>query len=315
MKKMLITGGTGFVGKHLREELQRQRVGYAVFGRAECDLTRLEQADAMFHRHADANVIVHLAGMQAAGEFSAKHAALLLDVNARIHLNVLASWQKWLPGAKFIGVGSPRMYPANAGSLKEDMVRAGDIPASAYGQGSEKRLLLNGIRAYNQQHKQHGTLVIPATMFGEQDDFHLATAQVTGALIGKFVRAMVENLPTVEVWGDGTQVREVMDVKDFVAALLQIIPRCERDVVNIGPGKGVSVRALAEVIKDASGFKGEVVYKLEGHVGVRERVLDVTKLNATYGCAVTGDLAAGVARTVSWYRSNFGQLRDRKKFG
>ena len=75
-KKILITGGTGFVGKHLREELQRRGIGYVVFGKSECDLTRLEQAEAMFVRHRDAGAIVHLACVQAGADYPAKHGAV-----------------------------------------------------------------------------------------------------------------------------------------------------------------------------------------------------------------------------------------------
>jgi len=260
-KKILITGGTGFVGKHLREELQRRVIGYVVFGKSECDLTRLEQAEAMFVRHRNAGAIVHLAGVHAGADYPAKHGAELLQANGRIHLNVLACWQKYMPGAKLMGVGSACVYPPSnvADGSKEEMALAGELEGGAYAFAFSKRLLLNGIRAYNDQYQLNGTYVIPATMFGEYDDFHAETAHAPGALIGKFVRAVVENLPTVEVRGDGTQVRDFLDSKEFVAGLLQILEKCQRDVVNVGPGKGTSVRALAEMINEASGFKGEVV--------------------------------------------------------
>ena len=311
--KLLITGGTGFVGKHLQEELTRRGMKFAVFGRTEHDLTRLDQAEAVFRKHADADAIIHLACVQAAADYPAKHTADQLRLNGLIHLNVLACWHKFLPQAKLLGIGSSCAYPALGGAIGEDQALAGEIHGSVYAYAFTKRLLLNGIRAYNDQYKLNGTYLIPATMFGEYDDFHVATAHVTGALIGKFVQAAVEGLPAVEVWGDGTQVRDFLDVKDFVAALLHLLPRCERDVINIGPGRGISIRDLAAMIGQASGFKGEIVYRPTGYVGVQEKFIAVERLRSKYGWTVPPDMRAGIARTVAWYRQNYAELRGREK--
>jgi GDP-L-fucose synthase len=312
--KLLITGGTGFVGKHLQEELTRRGVRFVVFGQPQCDLTNGEQTDAMFREHADSDAIVHMACMQAAADFPAKHTADQLRINSLIHLNVLASWRNYLPGAKFIGIGSSCAYPALNGAIREDRAMEGEIHGSVYAYAFTKRLLLTGIRAFNDQYKLDGTYLIPATMFGEFDDFHEATAHVTGALIGRFVAAAIEHRPTVQVWGDGSQVRDFLDVKDFVAALLHLLPLCSRDVINIGPGRGISIRQLATMIQQASGFKGEVVYKPSGYVGVQEKFIDVAKLNTTYQFQVSADHAKAIGRTVAWYRDHYLELRGKRKF-
>jgi len=312
--KLLITGGTGFVGKHLQEELSRRGTRFVVFGSDRYDLTRIDQAQAVFRENADADAIIHMACVQAAADFPARHTADQLHINGLIHLNVLESWRKYLPRARFIGIGSSCAYPAMSGAIREDRAMEGEIHGSVYSYAFTKRLLLTGIRAYNDQHKLDGSYLIPATMFGEYDDFDAQTAHVTGALIGRFVAAAMENWPTVEVWGDGTQVRDFLDVKDFVAALLYLLPLCNRDVVNIGPGRGISIRTLASMIQEASGFGGQVVYKPTSYVGVQDKFIDVTKLNTTYQYQVSGDHSAAIRRTVAWYREHYAELREKRKF-
>lgn len=314
LNKLLITGGTGFVGRHLQEESNRRGIRCVVFSRKECDLTRRDQTEAMFRRHADADAIIHLAGLQAAADFPTRHTADQLDVNCLIHLNVLACWRAHLPHAKLIGVGSSCAYPAQEGAIREESLLAGPIHGSVWAYGFTKRLLYTGIRAYNDQHGLDGTYLIPATMFGEHDDFRVETAHFVGALIGKFVAAVLEKRPAVEIWGDGTQVRDIMDVKEFVAAMLDLLPRCGRDIVNIGPGVGVSIRDLALAISSAAGFEGELLFRPSAYVGVQAKTIDVAKLTHQYGCRISTDFTAAIERTVAWYRSNHERLRGTRKF-
>src|SRR5664279_1325931 len=102
MKKVLITGGTEFVGKHLQAELTQRGIAHVAFGRSQFDLTRWEQAEAVFKKNQDADLILHLASFQAAGEFPAKHTAEQFFINNLIHNHTLEAWRKFIPRAKFI---------------------------------------------------------------------------------------------------------------------------------------------------------------------------------------------------------------------
>jgi GDP-L-fucose synthase len=312
--KLLITGGTGFIGKHLTAELDRRKAPYAVFSKAQCDLTDRGATLAMFEKHADAEAIVHLACYQAAADFPAKHTADQFDVNSRIHLNVLEGWRRYLPTARLVGIGSACAYPSTEGAIPETRLMDGLIDGSVWSYGFTKRFLATGIRAMNDQHKLNGTFVIPVTMFGEYDDFQIATGHFIAAMIGKFVGAVIENRPTVEIWGDGSQVRDFMDVKAFVEALLRIVPVCERDVVNVGPGEGMSIRKLALMIAEISGFQGQIVFKPTAYVGMHTRTIDVTRMNERYGVRIDPDPSAGIRRTVAWYRANYAEWSRRVKF-
>jgi GDP-L-fucose synthase len=311
---ILITGGTGFVGKHLQEELTARGMEHAVFSKREYDLTIREQADSVFDRYRHADVILHLASYQAAADFPAKHPADQFYINSSIHTNVLEGWRKFAPKAKLIALGSSCAYPSRAETLVEDRLLDGEIHGSVYSYAFTKRLIYTGILAYNDQYGLNGSYLIPPTMYGEYDDFNVETAHVCGALIGKFARAVCEGLPEVEIWGDGTQVREFIYVKEFIRALLYLTPLCDRDIVNVGPGRGTSIRILAETISRATGFKGRLLFNMDRYVGIQEKFLNTDKLASKYNWRVGEDLSAGIGRTVEWYLRNYGQLKDARKF-
>jgi len=312
--RALITGGTGFVGPHLREELTRRGVEHAIFSRSEYDLTVSRQADAVFARHRDVDLVLHLASYQAAGDFPARHPAEQFRINNLIHINVLEAWRRHAPRARLIGVGSSCAYPSDLASLTEDRLMDGPIHGSVYSYAFTKRALYTGITAYNDQFRLNGSYVMPPTLFGEHDDFHVDTAHVVGALVGKFVRATKEGLPEVEIWGDGSQVREFLYVKDFVSTLLDLAPRLDREVLNIGPGRGMSIRSLATAIAQAAGFQGRLRFDPSRYVGVKEKFLNVGKMEQKYRTALKADIAEGIRRTVEWYATHYVELKDRPKF-
>jgi GDP-L-fucose synthase len=311
---ILITGGTGFVGRHVQARLRRLGIPHAAFGTQDFDLTRWEGVEAVFAAHRDATTILHCASYQAAGDFPAKHPAEQFRINNLIHLNVLEGWRRFAPQAKLVGLGSSCAYPSAETSLTEDRFMDGEIHGSVYAYAFTKRLLWRGIAAYNDQYTLDGSYLIPATMYGEYDDFHPETAHVSGALIGRFVRAVREGLAEVEVWGDGSQVREFMDVEEFVDVLLHVLPRIQRDIVNVGPGRGVTIRALVEAIRDATGYRGQVRFNPDRYIGIKEKFMNTTKLTRQYGWTVPGDLSRGIARTVEWYTRHYEQNKYRRKF-
>lgn len=311
---ILITGGTGFVGQHLQEELSARQLDYFAFSSRQFDLTVAEQAEAVFSAHRDADTILHLASYQAAGEFPARHTAEQFRINNLIHVNVLENWRRFAPRAKLVAIGSSCAYPSNPGPLVEDRFLDGVIHGSVYSYAFTKRLLFTGITAYNDQFKLNGTYLIPATMYGEHDDFHPDTAHVCGALVGRFVRATREKQPSVEIWGDGTQIRDIMYVKDFVAALLRLVPQCERDLINVGPGGGTSIRDLAFAISRAAGYPGELVFNASRYVGVKEKFINTARFTQKYGGQISNDITPGIRRTVDWYAAHYDEVKDRRKF-
>lgn len=310
---ILVTGGSGFVGAHLREELESRGLPFYAFSSREHDLTDPAQADEAFRRAGSIDLILHLACYQAAGEFPAQNPGAQFVVNTRIHLNMLDAWRRLAPGARLLAVGSSCAYPSDLESLTEDRLMDGPIHGSVYSYAFTKRALHTGLLAHNDQYKLNGSYIIPPTLFGEHDDFHVDTAHVSGALVGKFVKA-ARSGGDVEIWGDGTQIREFLYVKDFVRALLDLAPRLDREVLNVAPGRGTSIRELAEAIAAAAGFRGRIVYNESKYVGVKEKFLNTDRLEQKYGVRLSPDIRDGVRRTVEWYAANFEEIKDRRKF-
>jgi GDP-L-fucose synthase len=312
--KVLVTGGTGFVGRHLQAELARRGIPCFAFGRRQFDLTRREQAEAVFQQHQDADLVLHLASYQAAGEFPGKHTAEQFFVNNLIHSHTLEAWRKFAPRARLVAVGASCAYPSSAQAMTEDKIFDGAIHGSVYSYGATKRMLYTGILAYNDQFKLNGSYVIPAAMFGEDDDFDETTAHVPAALVARFVRAVKTNAPEVEIWGDGSQVRDFMDVQDFVRGLLDLAPRLERDIVNLAPGRGKTIKELALTVSEAAGYRGQVVFNAGRYVGAKEKFVDTTKLREKFGLVVSHELAPGIRRAVEWFSQNYDAVKDRRKF-
>jgi GDP-L-fucose synthase len=312
--KILVTGGTGFAGKHIQEELKKRGISFFAFGKKQFDLTRWEHAEVVFNKNSDADLILHLASFQAAGEFPAKHTAEQFFINNLINNHALEAWRKFIPRAKFIGIGASCAYPSSAEAMTEDKIFDGAIHGSVYAYGATKRLLYTGILAYNEQFKLNGNYVIPAAMFGEHDDFNEATAHVPSALIARFVRAVKMNLPEVEIWGDGSQIRDFMDVKDFARGLIDLAPKMERDIVNLVSGRGKTIKELALTIGEATGFRGKIFFNANRYTGAKEKFLDATKLREKYKMEISADLAPGIRCTVKWFSENFDALKDRRKF-
>ncbi len=312
--KVLVTGGTGFVGWHLARELEKEGIEFVLFSRKDLDLTYREETLAFFGKHRDSDAVIHLASFHAGGTFPQENPGSQFMVNSRMHLNVLEAWKEKMPGAKLIAVGSSCAYPDREPPYEEDMYMEGAIHGSVYAYAFTKRLLFTGIKALGDQFGLNGNFLIPATMYGEHDDFSEETAHVCGALIGRFVKAGKTGMEKVEVWGDGEQERDFMDVKEFVRVLVRLIPRLERETLNIGPGKPTRIKDLAFMIAEAAGYEGEIYFNREKYTGVKRKYISSRKLNEKYGLKVSSDHFAGIKRTTDWYSKTFESLKNKKKF-
>jgi GDP-L-fucose synthase len=307
-KKVLITGGTSFVGKNLTEMLSQLGAESFTFHSKEFNLTRGEEADkAMQAEGKRYDFIIHMAALQAAADWPMHHTGVQLYTNSLIHVNTLEAWRKYQSQAKFIGVGSSCSFPGDLPVLSEGDVDNGPLHPSVYAYGATKKLLGVGIKAYKDQYGLKGTMPIFATLYGPHDDFDLKTAHVVSALIAKFANAKRNNEKEVEVWGDGTQTREVIYVEDQLTGLLMTAQNYDGDLLNIGTGKEITVRDLAETIKKVSGFEGQIVYNTNKFVGVKHKVLNVDKAKKEIGWMVKNKmhtLEEGLAKSIDWYNQN-----------
>lgn len=307
-KKFLVTGGTGFFGKNFKTYVEKLG-GFVTTIGSKFDLSNENEAELLFSTILTEkyDYIIHGAALQAAGDWPLYHKAEQYDINLRIHSNTFKMWHKYQPQSKMIGIGSSCSYPKTKEILSEVDYWDGAMHESVDIYGFTKKALSVGIEAYKSQYGLTGTTVIFATLYGPHDHFDPEKSHVVSALVKKFVDGKRNNHKEVEVWGDGTQTRELIYVEDQVKGLLSILDY-DGSLINIGTGESITIRELAETIKDVIGFDGKIVYNTNRFVGVKHKVLDVSLAKSLYGwtCDIQIDsLRNNLKKTIDWYTKNF----------
>jgi len=303
-KQVLITGGTGFLGKNLVPKLEKAGVHVVATGR-NYDLTNWGKTKELFNLK-KYDLIIHAAAFQGAGDFTLLYPADQFYKNNLIHTHALEAWKQYQPQARLIGIGSTCSYPGNLPVLSEDDYFTGPLHPSVETYGLTKCVMQQGIKAYKQQYGLNGTTVAFATLFGPHDEFDITRSHVVSALVQKFCDAVKNGDSEVEVWGDGTQQRELIYIDDQIDGLLMTCAY-EGALINIGSGEETKISDLAETIKRLSGFSGEIVYNTGRFVGVRRKVLDITKAKKSFGWTVDNkmhSLEEALSKTIAWYREN-----------
>jgi GDP-L-fucose synthase len=305
-KKFLVTGGTGFLGKNLVKYITEHEGVVDYFG-SNYDLSNQSEAERAFTEfNKEYDYIIHAAVLQGAGDWPLHHKAEQFDTNCRIHSNTLLCWKKYQPQARFIGIGSSCSYPGNIQVLSETDYWDGPMHESVDVYGLTKKVMTTGIDAYKDQYGLKGTTVVFATLYGPHDSFDKEKAHVVSALVRKFVEAKDNNLPEVEVWGDGTQTRELIYIEDQIKALLSVIDY-DGDLINIGTGSTTTIRDLAETIKVLVGYDGNIFYNTNRFVGVKHKVLNISLAKEKFGWMDTikpDTLENNLRKTIDWYNKN-----------
>jgi GDP-L-fucose synthase len=306
-KKFLVTGGTGFFGKNFKTYVE-QRGGIVTTIGSAYDLSDDQQADYLFKNILTDkfDYIIHGAALQAAGDWPLHHKAEQYDINLKIHSNTFKMWHKYQPQAKMVGIGSSCSYPKTKEVLAESDYWDGAMHESVDIYGFTKKAVSVGIEAYKDQYKLRGTTVIFATLYGPHDHFDPDKSHVVSALVKKFVDAVDDNKMEVEVWGDGTQTRELIYVDDQIKALLSVLDY-NGSLINIGTGKSITIRELAETIKEQSGFVGNIFYNTNRFVGIKHKVLDITLAKDKFGWTSNiqpDTLKNNLKKTIDWYKQN-----------
>jgi len=299
--KILVTGGSGFLGKALCRALAQDRHEVIAPDSKSCDLTRAESLLPLNGTRCDR--IYHLAAWTQAGDFCLYHPGEQWIINQQINTNVLNWWRVYQPHAKLVSIGTSCCYdPALA--LKEGNYLLGTPVDSLFTYAMTKRMLYVGQMALHRQFGLFHLTVVPSTIYGpgyHSDGrqmhfiFDLVRKILRGALYGE----------TPVLWGDGRQRRELVYIDDFVTILRRLADDRENDLVNIGAGEEHEIREFARMICEQVGYDPErIQFDQTRYVGAKSKCLDTAKLRALYQDLCLTPLDVGLKRTIEWFLAN-----------
>jgi GDP-L-fucose synthase len=298
--RVLVTGGTGFVGSHLVERLTERGLEVFVPSRPEFDLTRADDVARAF-AEGKPDVVFHLAaevggiGANRANPGRYWYANLVMGTHVLEQSRIDAI-------SKLVIAGTVCAYPKFTPTpFHEDDLWNGYPEETNAPYGVAKKALLVGAQAYREQYGLDAIFLLPANLYGPRDNFHPTNAHVIPDLIRKMVDARDQE---VVLWGDGSPTREFLYVDDLVAGLILAAERYDGDEpVNLGTGGEIAIRDLAELIGEVTGFSGEIRWDTSMPNGQPRRRLDTSRAEELFGFTARTPLRDGIERTVAWYRS------------
>jgi GDP-L-fucose synthase len=302
-KRVVVTGGSGFLGRHVAATLGEQGATVLVPRKAQYDLTRAADVERMYAELAP-DIVIHLAAV--VGGIGANRDSPGRFFFENVMLGALTMECARRSGVeKFVGIGTICAYPrlAPVPFLERDLWNGYPEETNAPYGIAKKMLLVQG-QAYRQEYGFNAIHLLPVNLYGPHDNFDPTTSHVIPALIRKCVDAVEAGAPEVVCWGTGNATREFLFVEDCARAIVLATERYDDpEPVNLGAGFEIGIRELAELIAEQTGFKGTLVFDRSKPDGQPRRMLDVSRAEKRFGFKATTDFRAGLRRTIDWYRA------------
>jgi GDP-L-fucose synthase len=301
-KRIVVTGGNGFLGSHVVSDLKK-RGAKKVFVPSHDEYDLRSEKDCLSATKG-AQVVIHLAGNVGGIGYNMLFPGTLFYDNLMMGVNLLESCRKNLVG-KVVMVGTICSYPKfTPVPFREDELWNGypEETNAPYGI-AKKALIVQGI-AYRQQYGLNVVNLLPVNLYGPGDHFDPKVSHVIPALIKKFVEAKDSGAKEVNVWGSGKATREFFYVEDAAEAIVDACERLNRgEPVNIGTGFEISIKDLAETIKELTGFEGKLTWDSSKPDGQPRRMLDTAKAFELFGFRAKTTFRDGLAKTIEWYKA------------
>jgi len=308
-KRITITGGKGFLGKHLIKAFQDR--GYqkiTVADLPEYNLVDLKDVKKLY-AETKPDVVVHLAAKVGGIGFNRENPGSLFYEN--IMMGVQLIHEGYLHNIdKFVALGTICAYPKfTPVPFKEDDIWNGYPEETNAPYGLAKKMMLVQSQAYRQQYGFNSIFLLPVNLYGPGDNFDPNSSHVIPALIKKCVDARNKGEKTIEVWGTGQATREFFYVADAARAIVEATEKYNKsEPVNIGAGFEISIKDLAELIVELTGYKGQIVWNSNQPDGQPRRMLDTARAFEEFGFQAKTNFREGLEKTIAWYEGNINNI-------
>jgi len=307
--KIYIAGSSGLVGSAIIRRLQDDRYkNILTFSREELDLTNKSDTETMFRIEKPHYVFLAAAKVGGIHANNTQSADYFYE-NIMIQTNVIEAARKY-GVKKLLFLGSSCIYPKLAEQpIKEEYLMTAPLEPTNSSYAMAKIAGIEMCKAYRKQYGCNFISVMPTNLYGPNDNFAIPGSHVLPAFIRKFHDAKVHGISPVEIWGDGTPLREFLHVDDLADALMVLMEKYDSPQhINVGTGYDVPIKFLAKMIADIIGYEGDIQYNREYPNGTPKKLLDSSKMRAL-GWKPSISLEDGIRSTYKWFVENYNTLR------
>jgi GDP-L-fucose synthase len=304
-RRVVVTGGSGFLGRALCRQLERSGPAEVVVPRSAVYDLRDPDAVRRLFREARPDVVIHLAAVVGGIGANRENPGRFFYDNVIMGIQLMEEARLY-GVAKFVGIGTICSYPKHTPvPFKEEELWNGYPEETNAPYGLAKKMLLVQAQAYRQQYGFNAITLLPVNLYGPHDNFDPQSSHVIPALIRKAMEARDEGRDHLTVWGGGTASREFLYVNDAAEAIALAAERYDSpEPVNIGSGQEITIRALAEQVCHLCDFRGEIRWDKSKPDGQPRRCLDTSRSLTAFGFRARTGLRDGLIETIAWYEKH-----------
>ncbi len=307
-KRVVVTGGNGFLGSFVAEKLRQRDCQQLFLPRSANYDLRAESDVARLFRDARPDIFIHLAAVVGGIGANREHPGRFFYENAIMGIQAIEQARR-CGIEKFVCVGTVCSYPKfTPVPFREEALWDGYPEETNAPYGLAKKMLLAQLQSYRQEYGTSGIYLLPVNLYGPRDNFDLNSSHVIPALIRKCFEARQSGSPRIIVWGTGTPTREFLYAEDAAEAIILAAERYNGpDPVNLGSGNEISIRELVDLVAELVGFKGKVEWDTSMPDGQPRRCLDTSRALREFGWQAQVPFRVGLERTIAWFLENIEQ--------